>query len=66
MKQMIFTMLASKKHTMTFVGVVVALGQEYGLPISEEAVYQVCGLIAVLVGAQGLADASKNKETPSS
>ena len=64
MLQMLKGILSSKKHTMTLVGVIVVLGQEFGLPISEEAVLQVCGLIAVCVGATAVGELNKNRPEP--
>lgn len=63
MRDLIATLLLSKKFIMSIVGIVTVVSQELGVPISEEAVFQIIGLVGVYVGAQGIADMNKHAPT---
>jgi hypothetical protein len=60
-KQAIIDLLASKKFITALVGVAVMVGAKLGLNLDPELLIAIASLFAVLVGAQGAADAGKER-----
>lgn len=59
MKQALKDLFSSKKFLLTLAGILAYVAGRLGLNLSTEQLLPVLGLIAVLIGAQGVADHGK-------
>ena len=59
LKNMLVTLLTSKKALATLAGMVIAALGKYGLDLPEDLVLQLLGMLAAYVVGQGIADIGK-------
>ena len=52
-------LFSSKKYLMMLTGVIVLLGAKFGLQLDNELIAAILAVIAVTIGAQGVADQGK-------
>ncbi len=61
MKEALLRLLASAKFWTMLLGLVGAIAARYGFEVDPEVFWAIVGLVGVLIGAQGAADAGKEK-----
>lgn len=60
MKEALTRLLTSAKFWTMIIGLIVTLGARYGFQVDPEVMWMIAGIVAILLGAQGLTDMGKS------